>query len=257
MTAENSGRLFIGPSRAIDDRRLGNAAFRVLGALASYSDRDGWCWPSHNTIARRLDITRQAVAKQIKVLADLGYIEIESHLRENGSQSTNRYRLLHDTDLAAIHDRLVEAESGLKEEQPDVAGGQLHVAGGATPEVAGGATPEVAPRTSQRTSHLTNTSGATVHELAEGQFETFWQTYPSRRPHSNPKKPAELKFMAALRRGIAAADIIRGAEHFAEHARREGGDPKYVPMAQTWLNQERWADFQAMSVEPEQEAGWL
>ncbi len=88
------------------------------------------------------------------------------------------------------------------------------------------------------------TSDATVHELAEGQIETFWQAYPSRRPHENPKKPARQKFERALKRGISAADIIRGAENFAEHIRRDGTDPKFGPMAATWLNQERWADFQ-------------
>ena len=60
-----------------------------------------------------------------------------------------------------------------------------------------------------------------------------------------------------MKRGIAVGDILRGAANFSEHVKLEGGDPKYTPMAQTWLNQESWTDFQEAPTEPEQEAGWL
>ena len=72
----------------------------------------------------------------------------------------------------------------------------------------------------------------------------FWRAYPSRGRHSNPRKPARAKFEAALKRGTVTADIIRGAENFAAYVEREGTDPKFVPQAQTWLNQERWTQYQ-------------
>ncbi len=84
----------------------------------------------------------------------------------------------------------------------------------------------------------------TVALLTARQFDVFWRTYPSRRPHSNPKKPAHAKFETAVKRGVAAADIIRAAENYAAYIEREGTDPKYVAQAQTWLNQERWAQYQ-------------
>ncbi len=100
----------------------------------------------------------------------------------------------------------------------------------------------------QLTSHLTDNvlDGAHLEP-----FQSFWRLYPSRRPHSNPRKTALRSFKAALARGIAADDINRGAEHFAEHIRREGGDPKFIPMAATWLNQERWTEHQEAPPEPE------
>ena len=83
------------------------------------------------------------------------------------------------------------------------------------------------------------------------QFEEFWRTYPSRRPHSNPKKTARTKFETAVKRGVAAADIIHAAENYAAYVEREGTDPKFVAQAQTWLNQERWAQYQeAAGTEP-------
>lgn len=84
----------------------------------------------------------------------------------------------------------------------------------------------------------------TVASLSAEQFEVFWKTFPTRRDHSNPKKPARAKFEAALKRGVASADIIRGAEHYAAYVEREHTAPKYVAQAQTWLGQERWAHYQ-------------
>ena len=55
----------------------------------------------------------------------------------------------------------------------------------------------------------------TVASLTARQFDEFWRSYPSRGRHSNPKKPARAKFDAALTRGVAAADIIHGAENYA------------------------------------------
>ena len=48
-----------------------------------------------------------------------------------------------------------------------------------------------------------------------GGFEKFWQAYPSRRPHSNPKAPAKKKFETSVGGGVAPADIIRGAKNYA------------------------------------------
>ncbi len=93
-----------------------------------------------------------------------------------------------------------------------------------------------------------DTKKDSVASLPTRQFEIFWRTYPSRRPHSNPKKPARAKFEVALKRGVAAADIIRGAEHYAAYVEREHTDARYVSQALTWLNQERWVEDQEAAV---------
>src|SRR4051794_112350 len=90
----HSGRFAITPARAVEDRRLGDAAYRLLACLGTYADKDGWCWPSMPTLADRLGITRQAVQRSIRQLAEIGYIEVEPRRRPDGSQDRNRYRLL-------------------------------------------------------------------------------------------------------------------------------------------------------------------
>ena len=253
MSGTASGRFAIIPARAIDDRKLGNAAFKVLAALGTYGNREGHCWPSLATLAKRLGVTKQAVEKQIGPLAELGYIEIQRRTRPNGSSASNAYKLLFDGDLAAVHDQLHGAENAAQGVNVGLTGGQPDVDGTSTPEVDGGSTPEVDPLTSYRTNHKNDN----VRFLAENQFENFWRAYPSRKPHGNPKKPARQKFEDALKQGTSAADIIRGAKNFATYTVRQKTEPRFVPQAVTWLNKEQWEDFQDAPADQPEEAGWI
>jgi hypothetical protein len=78
---------------------------------------------------------------------------------------------------------------------------------------------------------------------ASGEFDTFWQIYPHRGRFSDPKKPARLKFEAAIKRGVDPAAIIAGAERYRAHVEQEGIEPRFVAQAATWLHQERWAQL--------------
>jgi hypothetical protein len=89
----------------------------------------------------------------------------------------------------------------------------------------------------------------------DDNFELFWRAYPTRGRHSNPKKPARAKFEAAVRRGADPTAIIRGAQAYADHVRRDGVGPRYVAQAATWLNQERWADAAQQPQEDRPQAG--
>ena len=75
-------------------------------------------------------------------------------------------------------------------------------------------------------------------------FETFWRYYPSRKPHDNPKKPARLKFEAAVKRGVDPTMIVRGAENFAVYAAAHISGPRFIRTAEVWLNKECWSDYQ-------------
>ncbi len=92
-------RFSILPARAVEDQRLRPAAFRVLSALGTFSDRDGWCWPSLTTLAKQCNVTRQAVHQHIQHLRKIGYIEIQRQQRPDRGNAANRYRLLFDRAL--------------------------------------------------------------------------------------------------------------------------------------------------------------
>jgi hypothetical protein len=96
---------------------------------------------------------------------------------------------------------------------------------------------------------------AKVRACVNPAFENFWSVYPSRHPHSNPKKPALEKFAMALKRGIDPAVIIRGAENYRAAIERNRTDARYIAQAQTWLNQERWNDHQEAPEPPRLRVG--
>ena len=231
MTKQRASRFSIVPARAVEDRRLSAAAFRVLAALGTFSDKEGWCWPSMVTLAEILDTSRQAPQRQIRKLCKLGYIEISRQHRGDGGNTSNRYRLLFDR---ALFQKQTEIEGG----QHDVAGGGNTALQGGQHGVAGHATSEVATILK----NAPNEPSIRTKATAKDKFKEFWRKFPKRTPHSNPKKPAEQEFMAAVKRGVSVEDIMRGCESYAAYVAREGGKPRFIAQAQTWLHQERWTE---------------
>ena len=248
MTDHRSGRFAIVPALAVEDRRIGNAAFRVLACLGTYADKNGWCWPSAKTIGTRLDLSRTTVIEHIKALAKLGYLEIHQNWRQDGGYARNAYRLLFDRALFEVQDRLdLDAE----EEVPHVGSPDTPLSDQPTPHVGPEPTPHVGSRPSTPYKNdpierpiRTNTSSPGDDVESVKAFDHFFTAYPSRRPHSNPQKPAQQKFEAAVKLGVDPETIIRGAENYARYVAAEGTDPKYVAQAVTWLNQERWTECQ-------------
>ncbi len=73
-------------------------------------------------------------------------------------------------------------------------------------------------------------------------FDEFWKSYPTRQG-SNPKKAAQDKFTAVVKKGIDAQEIIKGAKNYRAQMKAAGNsETQFVAQAVTWLNQERWKD---------------
>jgi DNA-binding transcriptional regulator YhcF (GntR family) len=63
------------PIKAVFDLRLSHGALHVLAALCAYCNRAGITWVSQTRLAKELQVSQQAVAKQFKQLRELGYLE--------------------------------------------------------------------------------------------------------------------------------------------------------------------------------------
>ena len=72
-----SKRLYIIPSEAVFDRRLGNADIRVLCALAAFADRNGKCWPATTTLAQKLGVSDRRVRTCLRTLEGAGFLETD------------------------------------------------------------------------------------------------------------------------------------------------------------------------------------
>lgn len=65
----------------------------VLIALANRADEEGYCYPGYKKLASQCSMARSTVILHVKALEKEGFIEISSQQRENGSDTSNLYRL--------------------------------------------------------------------------------------------------------------------------------------------------------------------
>ena len=87
------------PIKAVFDERLHHGSVRVLAALCSYCNRAGITWVSQTRLAKELNITQQAVAKQFKQLRELGYLETVS--KGFKGERTDTLRVIFDKSVDA------------------------------------------------------------------------------------------------------------------------------------------------------------
>ena len=72
---------------------LEHRARTVYMYLKDRADLDGRCWPAIKTIAADLGLSRSTVKRALDDLIRVGLIEKEPRWRENGSYTSNLYRL--------------------------------------------------------------------------------------------------------------------------------------------------------------------
>ena len=73
---------------------LSHRARAVYMYLKDRSGRKGQCWPGIKTIAAELGLSRSTVKRALDDLSRAGLITKENRWRENGSLTSNLYRLL-------------------------------------------------------------------------------------------------------------------------------------------------------------------
>lgn len=85
-------------ARAVFDPRLTATDVRVLAALGTYTNKQGWCHPKQETIALRVGLKRPTVVVAIKRLANLGYLELQAQTAPGRGRTTNKYRVKLDIE---------------------------------------------------------------------------------------------------------------------------------------------------------------
>jgi len=73
---------------------LSHRARAVYMYLKDHVDSQGQCWPGIRTISVELGLSRSTVKRALDDLCKAGLISKEFRWRENGSLTSNRYRLL-------------------------------------------------------------------------------------------------------------------------------------------------------------------
>ena len=75
------------------DTELSHRALSVYMYLRDRSDAESKCWPSLNTIAADLRLSRSTVKRAIADLEKAGYLQKDYRYRENGSHTSNLYTI--------------------------------------------------------------------------------------------------------------------------------------------------------------------
>jgi len=224
MTGERFARI---SERAIRCRDLSAVDWRVLACIALHADVTGRAYPSMATIAEITGIRRQDVPRVIRRLEHLIGLR-----RERGIGRGNRNVYVLRPEKPAANVRTAAGNSA------------ANVRTAADRNVRTEATEMSAHRRREHTKEQTNKHICPDLDESADWFETFWRYYPSRKPHDNPKKPARLKFEAAVKRGVDPTMIVRGAENFAVYAAAHISGPRFIKTAEVWLNKECWSDYQ-------------
>ena len=92
------------PTRASKDNNLTDGGLRILMLICSYCDKDGITWVSQKTLAEDMDVTRQAITKQIMQLRKLGYVQTIKKGHRN--IHSNTLQVIFDTVEQPIVDEL-------------------------------------------------------------------------------------------------------------------------------------------------------
>jgi len=109
------------PIRAYKDPNLQQhrQAMFVLAALCSYTDFRGICWPNQATLAKDLNVSRQAVSRYIRKLIQWKYIKYAR--KEFKGQKGNCYFVIYDPktteDMARKNVSLAKHEIPIQEQE--------------------------------------------------------------------------------------------------------------------------------------------
>lgn len=76
------------------DTDLPHRAIAVYMYLRDRANRNGECWPGIKTIAADLNLSRSTVKRALGDLERKGYLQKSPRHRENGSYTSNLYRLI-------------------------------------------------------------------------------------------------------------------------------------------------------------------
>lgn len=161
-------------------------------------------------------------------------VELSRVCRANGELSVSWCRAEVERALSRIS---ASAEHGARGGRPSNKIKQIRKGSGFQDESLLTPSPTVTP--SPTNNGVIADAHASAPHASNEDFERFWSTWPSRRPHPDPKKPARQEFERVIRKGVVTvATLVQAARAYAGLQI----EPQYRCQAVTFLRQQRFAD---------------
>lgn len=191
----------------------------VLLALAKFSNAEGKCFPSQDTLAECACVSNKTVRSSLQWLIEHGYVRAES--REGTS---NLYIIT----------------SMEEEDMTDQTGGSVNI------------TDEDDRYNIVDISQVNRTKYISPSSVnITDPFEVLWSVYPRR-----IGKGAARTAFAKAKRHTNPLEIIDAAHRYASFCQEQGKEKRFIPHLSTWLNQERWEDDLESEIEEPTQGAW-
>lgn len=183
----------------------------LLIALANYTNERHECWPSKSRLAKDCSMSKASVCSYLNKLVELGLVIVEERWQD-GAQITSKVRLMVNEIVTPC---------------PDAWTAPVQTVG--------------QPLSKQLDTEPSLEPSMNHKNVCEEDFEVFWKSYP-KRDGPNPKATALTAWKKAVKKEEVET-ILNAAAAYAKECERKGIiKTPYIPMASTWLNQERWND---------------
>jgi hypothetical protein len=220
------------PVAALDDPRLEAMHIRVLTALCSYSDKDGWCRVGQDRIAERARTNVARVSQAISDLTGWGWVNRTRY----GKQRANAYQVVMDREFdPEITPPDEAAESDLPLEQ--FAEGANHICRGSKSHLP---TRQIHNNTVLNT--VLNTQSS---DPLSGCLKAMWDSGPppSRERSSKKRLSEAVSKVLKARKDITAEQLLAAWQAFLRtpDARKDQG--RFCPGIHVWLNDNRFDAF--------------
>lgn len=206
------------------DWRLGTGDKLVALVLLFrfHNTKTGQCNPSYERLAEACCLTRRAVIKIIPRLEGAGWLIVDRTAGGRKRRNQFRFKLIQPETMTP--GTLFESETANARTEK----GELPF----TPDGEPAFTPK----------EHTNFNAGNEHEnlsRSSESFDRFWSAYPKK----VSMKGAERIFNRVLKkREATAAELIAGAERYAQQCREQGTERRFIKHPTTWLNAGCWLD---------------
>jgi len=193
---------------AMKQQGLKPATKIVLYWLADHHNgTTGLCIPSQKRLAELCEMTDRSVRTHLDTLQTLGLIQVIERKRDNGSQTSNEYKLLFD--VQNLPTPMENISSPPMQNLPTLNLGINNLG--------------------------KETNNSSSNDEVDYYFDQLWSLYPRKVGKGQARKA----FKAASKK----ADFYDLLPKLMDYVQTlEGKDKQYIPHLATWLNGERWED---------------
>ena len=192
-------------------------AILLFGEIYSMLNVTGKFYMSNNTLAERLDCSRQSIINYINLLKKQGYIETEN---------------VTDTETKAITGRMITLGGVVKQ----------NLLGWSNEFDGGSKTGFTQRKHSNRTSNTNDQNSKKISQSGikqlEEDFNKLWKLYPRK----EGKKKAFEAYKRAIKNGTTNKEIQTGIVNYLTQIRVQRTNKQYIKQGSTWFNGECWDD---------------